>query len=433
MVSVVITSCLDDDNNIEYSPDATIHAFELDTIGYGRTYKFTIDQLQGEIYNEDSLPVGADTIIDRILIKTLSTASSYVTILKKEPTVNGLYEDSVYLNTIDSIDLRNPLKIRVYSTEALAYGALDKSKIYTISVRVHEQDPDSMQWVKMDKKLPVPLNEQKAILAGNNIIVYTANSTHKVTIDPTTSIVSKTESLTHSFGELPASVVYFKGTYYATVKGKVYQSQDGETWNQELESSPLNNSGDVEIILAAFSDSLTAIVKNEAGEKHFAKSNGTTAWVEHDKVLEAFPKNHITSSLYESSTGVETAILVGTPNSENGYIVPWYSSIKDKNWFDMPTSAGTDTAYPSCPYIENPSVIHYNDAFYIFGGDFSAVHKSLNGIAWNAADKKFWLPEEFKDKGKYSMVVDTNNFIWILWNNGDIWRGRLNKLGFDKK
>ena len=32
MVSFVITSCLDDDNDIEYSPDATIHAFELDTI-----------------------------------------------------------------------------------------------------------------------------------------------------------------------------------------------------------------------------------------------------------------------------------------------------------------------------------------------------------------------------------------------------------------
>ena len=30
MVSFVITSCLDDDNDIEYSPDATIHAFELD-------------------------------------------------------------------------------------------------------------------------------------------------------------------------------------------------------------------------------------------------------------------------------------------------------------------------------------------------------------------------------------------------------------------
>ena len=71
MVSFVITSCLDDDNNIEYSPDATIHAFELDTTGLGK-YKFTIDQLKSEIYNEDSLPVHADTIIDKILITKLA-------------------------------------------------------------------------------------------------------------------------------------------------------------------------------------------------------------------------------------------------------------------------------------------------------------------------------------------------------------------------
>ena len=64
LVSFVITSCLDDDNNIEYSPDATIHAFALDTAGLG-SYKFTIDQLSREIYNEDSLPVHADTIIDK--------------------------------------------------------------------------------------------------------------------------------------------------------------------------------------------------------------------------------------------------------------------------------------------------------------------------------------------------------------------------------
>ena len=104
MVSFVITSCLDDDNNIEYSPDATIHAFALDTAGLG-SYKFTIDQLSCEIYNEDSLPVHADTIIDKILIKTLTTASGVVTMKDKSGN------DSV-LNINDSIDLRKELILR---------------------------------------------------------------------------------------------------------------------------------------------------------------------------------------------------------------------------------------------------------------------------------------------------------------------------------
>ena len=140
MVSFVITSCLDDDNDIEYSPDATIHAFELDTI-YGISYKFTIDhdQLKGEIYNQDSLPVHADTIIDKILIKTLTTASGVVTVKDKEG------RDSI-ININDSLDLRKKLEIKVWSTEALAGIAPDKVKTYTIDVRVHKHDPDSLSW-----------------------------------------------------------------------------------------------------------------------------------------------------------------------------------------------------------------------------------------------------------------------------------------------
>lgn len=53
LVSFAVTSCLDTEE-IEYSPDATIHAFALDTI-HGVNYKFTIDQLGpdgvGLIYN----------------------------------------------------------------------------------------------------------------------------------------------------------------------------------------------------------------------------------------------------------------------------------------------------------------------------------------------------------------------------------------------
>ena len=80
MVSFVITSCLDNDNEVNYSPDATIRAFELDTIGYGVNYKFTIDQVSRLIYNVDSLPVNADTIINSILITTLTTDSVRLTI-----------------------------------------------------------------------------------------------------------------------------------------------------------------------------------------------------------------------------------------------------------------------------------------------------------------------------------------------------------------
>ena len=166
MVSFVITSCLDDDNNIEYSPDATIHAFELDTIGgYGVKYKFTIDQLSCEIYNEDSLPVHADTIIDKILIKTLTTASGVVTMKDKSGN------DSV-LNINDSIDLRKPLTIKVWSTEALAGISPNQTKEYTIKVNVHNYDPDSLRWKYMNKIDDQIVGEQKSIIWGNEVFTY---------------------------------------------------------------------------------------------------------------------------------------------------------------------------------------------------------------------------------------------------------------------
>ena len=142
-VSFAMSSCLGDDDPIEYSPNALVQAFELDNI-LGVNYAFTIDQLSGRIYNQDSLPVGSDTIIDRILIKTLSTAGYVV-------AVDAAGKDSLF-NIEDSVNLVNtmeilpdgtsgkPFKFRVYAPD------LEHKKEYSLSVRVHQQQPDSLNW-----------------------------------------------------------------------------------------------------------------------------------------------------------------------------------------------------------------------------------------------------------------------------------------------
>ena len=233
MVSFVITSCLDDDNNIEYSPDATIHAFALDTAGLG-SYKFTIDQLSREIYNEDSLPVHADTIIDKILIKTLTTASGVVTMKDKSGN------DSV-LNINDSIDLRKELTIKVWSTEALAGISPNQTKEYKIKVNVHDYDPDSLRWKYMNKIDDQIVGEQKSIIFGSEVLTYSVVGT---------KLYAYKNSLTNfgsweykeieglPKGKLPTSIIAFqfnrsRTMLYATSNGdgKVYESADGEKWN----------------------------------------------------------------------------------------------------------------------------------------------------------------------------------------------------------
>ncbi|MEG0039218.1 MAG: DUF6242 domain-containing protein, partial [Bacteroides sp.] len=146
-VSFAISSCLNDNNQVgEYSTDATIHAFALDTV-HGKSYQFTIDQLKGEIYNLDSLPMGSDTIIDKILIKTLTTVSGAVILINKEGKDSIKDNVTQGLNTTDSVDFREPLKVKVMSMEAmnLMYQGISEdtykkyTRRYTIEVRVHKQ------------------------------------------------------------------------------------------------------------------------------------------------------------------------------------------------------------------------------------------------------------------------------------------------------
>ena len=86
-----------------------------------------------------------------------------------------------------------------------------------------------------------------------------------------------------------------------------------------------------------------------------------------------------------------------------------------------------------------PSIISYNEAFYAFGNDFNVFYTSPSGITWKEASKKFYFPEALKARtgANYSIVVDKQQFIWIILSkdggDDEIWRGRLNKMGFDKQ
>ena len=102
IVSFALSSCLDSDDNYEFSSDATIHAFGIDTI-HGKHYKFTIDQLNRLIYNRDSLPVGSDTIIDRILIDTM-TVTGWIT--------SGSPTDTVFVMSDRGFETRHEQRCR---------------------------------------------------------------------------------------------------------------------------------------------------------------------------------------------------------------------------------------------------------------------------------------------------------------------------------
>lgn len=466
MVSLVITSCLGDDEDIEYSPDATIRAFELDTIGYGTKYKFTIDQLKGEIYNEDSLPVRADTIIDRILIKTLTTASGIVTMKDK------LDQDSI-INIADSIDLRKyinapeenkPLELKVYAPD------MQSSKIYKLCIRKHHQDPDSLNWGNGKDVKPTPfrpgfsggqiVGKQKAVIFNENIFVYYLNN-NKLAAYKAAVSNGKTWELVNSIQGIDgvkasdlSSIIEYNGYLYMVANGKVYWSNNGSDWklHQVLNRNSLTFAT---LLVGIQPDTQTTNVKN-AGISAIATVDGETnynfymtdenamLWSKPgDNIPTEFPTRNISSTVSFSKTGVPFIVSMGatgviTPLDDDTEetpkpIVPW-SSYDGLSWFDLSTSSDY------CPMLNFPSVITYNESLYAFGNDFGKFYISPSGLTWKEANKKFYFPKPLTERAgaNYSIVIDKEQFIWIICSKDetggdDVWRGRLNKLGFEKQ
>ena len=435
LVSFAVTSCLDTEE-IEYSPDATIHAFALDTV-HGVNYKFTIDQYGpdgvGLIYNQDSLPVGSDTIIDRILIK-LTTASGIVT------AKNAEGQDTLF-NYSDSIDLRGtmekPMRIKVWAAD------MQYTKEYTISVRVHRQDPDSMNWTKMTDNFANYSGYQKSVILGEDILVYTSNTT---AYNSSGDVINKGRSWTQvSVTGLPeniklSSLIAFGEKLYATNGEKVYVSSDGASWSL---ATDLNKNGKVEMLIAPFPKnegnllniSGIAGIINNGSQSTFAISNSeATTWnISPEEVGSDFPLDNLSATSYLNATGIQTIAVMGNNrNASDTTSVAW-SSQDGLLWIPLKTSS--TTAY--CPKLDKPSFFYYGNAFWAFGGKFETIYTSEAGLAWYKADKKLFLPTEFKDRGNnYSTVVDKDNLIRVIWSNGDaneVWRGRLNKFGFARQ
>ena len=442
VAACAITSCLDSEDIVyETNYNASITAFSFDSIityypsvtkegkdttlskyVVGSKYPFVIDQIRGQIYNADSLPKGTD--ISKVVVD-INTDGYYVFIEAGE-------NDSIWAET-DSLDFTKPIQFKVLS-EMSTFG-----QIYTAQINVHQQDPDTMNWTKLTSNFSTEIKAQKAVYVNNSIFVFTDNETQVAV----TSSQNGKEWTTLQSIDIPVKADYttaiaWNNKIYILADKTLYASENGINWEKvETEQN--------------FS-ALTAACKNKLmgtdSENYYIESSDAINWERYDTMPTDFPSNPLTFTAYALSTNasMERILLMGyNPVETDTTNIIWGQINNEHEWVAM----NYENNKALCPKFENPTIIHYNNNLYAFGGPaidgkelqaFEQFYTSKdNGISWESVKKNLAFPNEFKTiyeqaEGNYSCVVDNNNFIWIMWSKtGEVWRGRINKLGFIKQ
>lgn len=443
ITACAITSCLDDDSiEYEFSSNASITSFAIkdSIITYydavvndvdttlskgivGSDYPFVIDQHNGRIYNPDSLPVGTD--VSKVVIDV--TIDGYNLVIAAET-------DSVWEET-DSLNFTEPIKFKVLS-QANTFG-----RTYTAQINVHKQEPEEMSWQKLESNF-AKVQAQKAVYANGNIYVFAEQETQVGMTMATMNDANNWTALQDI--DIPvkadySSVMLWNESLYILAEDGMYTSTNGLNWNK------VETSQSIARLLASIDGKK---ILGADIEGNYMESADGINWTTYENLPEGFPKAQTAFESYvlDTNDGISRVVLLEQNEEKTDSVTSAWMQLDTENTWSELSCEKTNFA---CPRLENAAMIRYNGKLYTFGGPgqrdgaidaFSSFFQSSdNGISWEIIKKNLFFPEQFKNlyeeaNGNYSYIVDDNHFIWIMWGEtGEVWRGRINKLGFERK
>ena len=146
-----------------------------------------------------------------------------------------------------------------------------------------------------------------------------------------------------------------------------------------------------------------------------------------DVALVTYPMNMADRTMY--------VLMAGTCNGSTSV----WRKIVDLDWGAPESSwsymdrAGEEEF--DLPVLSNLSLVYYDKSILAFGGDYKTIYQSRdNGITWKT-NKAYVMPKDFNYQVEsVKVAVDEEDYIWLYCKliNGDkqVWRGRLNRLGW---
>ena len=414
------------------------------------TYPFTIDQLNREIYNKDSLPVG--TMLDKVVVHITADTENIFYTKKNSLTDEGTDTTWVETDSINfSIDPSGVL-FKVSSNQNVM------GRSYRVRINVHNQVPDSIIW-SQPYTLSFPdnasLSHQKALSIDGKLYVFgNDNGTVKAqytTIDYSFSgnnvannaVPNEWNAITLPAGTDSYSPIVWNNLIYFLADNQLYTLNPATNICQaDEETTPLS------ALIAGVDGTETRLYAIDLNGNCITKKNDMP-FGEAEEIDGIFPKdvklNTANIPLAHNETLTRTVVLGYNKNgaAEDTTNIVCNRITNEERWTVYQQSHAEFT----CPRIENPSLIYYDKKLYTFGGKsknwepFTQFFVSDdNGLTWKPTTRYMVFPEDFQtfynestEENSYSCTVDDQNYIWIIWHDGKISRGRVNHFGFAPK
>ena len=393
----------------------------------GSQFAMTIDQRNNTIENRDSLPYGSQL---SAVLATITFDGSMVAY--REKGSNGGW---IAYNSTDSLNLTKPLELYTVSNDA------QSSRIYTFKVNVHKQEGDSLYWKQCESEVEplIGMADMKGFALNDKLMVL-GQKASGIVLAERNSIEAQGSWESELLTNLPVetdlqTLRQHDGTLYiSTSDGRILSSPDAKDWQQ---TGTPHCAG------------LTLVEKTEnyfyaISEGKLLRSADAIAWEEDalDTKADSRPDGGIRAMTLQQANGSDRIVMMGQRSDCTNTVVwnkmwndGWKAEEKDATWIYFPFSA--DNNIP-CPRLQHLNLLPYDGKCIAFGGAstdesrkaLDAIYISQDyGITWRP-DTQLHLPALLEGiEGCITSTVDKNNFIWII-TNAQVWRGRLNRLGF---
>ena len=347
----------------------------------------------------------------------------------------------VYFNSSDSIDFTEPREFRVYSLDGAAYRS------YKVSVNVHKENPDSMNWHRFAAQDAfTSMDYMKAVALGGNLLVFGEQ-------DGATSVYSGTDASGMVWTKLDTgmaldaaacrNVIVKDGTIYSISGGNIIRSSDGKSWTVVAPAG-------VSRLLGTGRGKFYAMDANGGIVSSADGASWTADAVVGDRAYLPSADFSLVSMPMGTSASSENIVLAGnrglSEHPEDSVAMVWnkIEEYAENSHTHSWIFCGEDNGY-RLPRLSGLKMASYGDVLIAFGGRglgtstakaYSQIYVSSdNGLTWHS-DGSYYLPEGFTNGGSdvTAMTVDDDNHLWIICGGtGDVWRGRLNRLGWDEE